>query len=226
MAGISCISKVSEPGASVNTTLVFSRHQVGNAGADERVIIGGFDAKAGQHLVAELARREIGAVGHQQMIAGGEQSRQAAGNGREARRRGDGAGTAFQLRHGGFQVHGRGCAEAPVVHHVELVADLFLQLRHRFRQDRGATVNRRVDRAVEVARMPAGVDDAGILVHDFVVTPVYSSGRRCAGTWGAILPTGARDFHPLASPCSDGGGRKVVAGLCALQNNPKFLRLE
>ena len=60
-AGMSCISKVCEPGASVNTTLVFGFISCGDAGPDERIVIGGLDAEARQHRVAEIARRAIDA---------------------------------------------------------------------------------------------------------------------------------------------------------------------
>ena len=44
--------------------------EAGDVAGNERVIIGGFDPVARQHLVADAARRLIGAVDHQQMIAG------------------------------------------------------------------------------------------------------------------------------------------------------------
>ena len=57
IAGMSCISKVSEPGASVNTARVFGLQQRGDAGADQRIVVGRLDAEALEHGVAEIAGR-------------------------------------------------------------------------------------------------------------------------------------------------------------------------
>jgi hypothetical protein len=46
IAGMSCISKVCEPGASVQTALVFGLNSIGDAGAGCRIVIGDLDAVA------------------------------------------------------------------------------------------------------------------------------------------------------------------------------------
>ena len=70
MAGMSCISsdlrarRLGEHGLGVGPD------QLGDAGADRGIVIGRLDAHALQRHVGEVARREIGGIGHQQMIAG------------------------------------------------------------------------------------------------------------------------------------------------------------
>ena len=70
MAGMSCTSSDCEPGDSTNTALVLGRISAAIPAPIERIVIGGLDAHALQRRVAEDARRLVGRVGHQQMIAG------------------------------------------------------------------------------------------------------------------------------------------------------------
>ncbi len=46
IAGMSCISKESEPGASVNTARVFGWNKARDAGADQRIVVGRLHAEA------------------------------------------------------------------------------------------------------------------------------------------------------------------------------------
>ena len=66
--------------------------QVGNAGADQGIEIGGLDAIAGQQAIAEIARRPVDVVADQKMIAGLQHREQGRGNRRQARGRKTDAG--------------------------------------------------------------------------------------------------------------------------------------
>ncbi len=57
-----------------------------DAAADQRIVVGGGDAVAFEQAVAELARRQIDAVGHQDVVAGLEHREQGERNCRKARR--------------------------------------------------------------------------------------------------------------------------------------------
>ena len=70
IAGMSCTSKLCEPGDSVNTTRVVFLMRALIPAADQRVVIGGLDAEPLQHVVAEAPRRPIDAVGDEHIVAG------------------------------------------------------------------------------------------------------------------------------------------------------------
>ena len=51
-----------------------------NTGADQRIVVGGLDAKAGEQAVAEIARRTIDVVADQQVVAGFQHRKQRRGD--------------------------------------------------------------------------------------------------------------------------------------------------
>ena len=61
--------------------------QAGDAGADQGIEIAGLDAVAGQHAVAEIARRPVDIVADQHMIAGFQHRKQGGADRRQARGR-------------------------------------------------------------------------------------------------------------------------------------------
>ena len=80
IAGTSWTSKVWVPGLSMKMARVCSPISVGDAGADHRIVIAGRDAEALEHVVAEGPGRPVGAVDHQQLVAGREHREQGAGD--------------------------------------------------------------------------------------------------------------------------------------------------
>ena len=68
IAGTSWISKLCEPGISMKITLVFGRSGFDRR-ADRGIVIGCLDPHAGEDRLAEVARRTIDRVGHENMIA-------------------------------------------------------------------------------------------------------------------------------------------------------------
>ena len=71
---------------------MFGPEQFGNAGADQRIEIGRLDAIAGQQAIAKIARRPVGVVADQEMIAGFQHREQGRGDRRQARGRKTNAG--------------------------------------------------------------------------------------------------------------------------------------
>ena len=89
--------------------------QAGDAGADQRIEIAGLDAVAGEHAVAEIARRPVGVVADQQMVAGLQHREQGGGDRGQARGRDADAGAlrAFQRHQRVLQRRGwSGCRAA------------------------------------------------------------------------------------------------------------------
>ena len=92
MAGTSGISKDCEPGASTRTARVFGLNRSAMPTADQGIEIAGLDAVAGQHAVAEIARRPVDIVADQHMIAGLQHRQQGGADRRQARGRKTDAG--------------------------------------------------------------------------------------------------------------------------------------
>ena len=72
----------------------FHQHRLGvrleqafDCSADQRIEIADLDAVAGEHAVAEIARRAVDVIGHQHMIAGAQHREQGGGDRRQPRRR-------------------------------------------------------------------------------------------------------------------------------------------
>ena len=135
--------------------LIERRIRAAMQGAHERVVIGGLDAEALEHVVAEAARRPIGAVDHQQMIARLQISHQRGRDGGQARSRGEAGVAALDGRHRLLQGEAGGRAETPIDDFAYLVAFLLLrfELIEGRRENRGGAVDRRIDRAVMVLRV-------------------------------------------------------------------------
>ena len=63
IAGMSCTSKVSDPGDSVKTSFVFGAEFALDRRARQRIVVAHLDAEARQMKVAEPARRPVDGVG-------------------------------------------------------------------------------------------------------------------------------------------------------------------
>ena len=149
-AGKSWISKVSEPGDSPTTTLVFSRIRSAMPAPDAGVVERGLDPHAPEQPAREAPRRAVGAVRHQHVVAALHEGEQ-----RRHDRRLAGAeevGPVAPLKRGDriLQREGRGRAVAAVIGLAVLArAEGGLPQRRRVLvQDRRRVVDGRVDHAV------------------------------------------------------------------------------
>ncbi len=130
-------------------------HQLGDPGTDERIVVRRLDAELGQHVVAELARRLIDAVDHENVVAGfdegedGGADRLIAGCGQRCR------GAALDLGNG--LLHSLDGRRARASVGVFLVA--VPQLLDGREEDGRAAVDRRVDEAIIVMRRAPRMDD-------------------------------------------------------------------
>ena len=131
--------------------------QLGNAGADQRIVIGGLDAEPLQLRVAERARRLIGGIGHQDMVAGRGEGKEGAGDGTEAGGDGDRPVGFLEGRDGLLQRKRRRCSIAAVINGVEAVLMTGVKIRHAVEEDGRGMVDGRIDDALMglgvVARM-------------------------------------------------------------------------
>ena len=130
-----------------------------DAGTDQRIEKIGLDAVAGEHVVAEIARRPVDIVGHQQMIAGLEHREQGGRDRRQPRGNQPDAGAlrAFQ-RHQHVLERARGRrALAPIG---ELAA-MGVQVGGGRVQHGGTVENRRIDKALLGLAVAACRDQAG-----------------------------------------------------------------
>ena len=156
IAGMSCISNDSEPGASVNTARVLGLNSARDVRAEQRVVIGRLDAEALQHRVAEIARRPIDRVRHQQMVAGLQAAHQRDRNRREPGGNQHRPGRAGEIGPGDFErIGGRRSLGA--------VGELGLALEEVLRvaiEHGRAAIDRRVHEAVLGERIAAPGDQA------------------------------------------------------------------
>ena len=153
MAGMSCTSKVCEPGNSVNTTLVFLVMSLCDRAADQWVVIGGLDAEPLQHVIAEAPRRPIDAVRDEHLVAGRHESEQRGGDGRQAGRREQRAVSAFELGDRFFERPHRRRAEPPIGE----VLIVRLERREGRKQHGRAAIDRRIDEAMLARGLAAGM---------------------------------------------------------------------
>ena len=164
IAGMSWISKVSEPGDFAIDHLGVGPDQRGDAFADQRVVIGRLDPAFLEDALAEIARRPIGAVDHQAMVAGAEQRLQRRGHRRQPRRHQHAAIAALDLRQQLFERKGAGGAVQPVTHAGERRRGaLGLPLGHVLREDRRGVIDRRIDRAEIGLRVAADMGQQRVL---------------------------------------------------------------
>ncbi len=140
-------------------------HQPGDALADQRVVIGRLDTAAGQHIVAEIARRPVHRIDHQHVVAGLQARLQRGGDRRQPGGHQHRAIAAFDRRHRFFEGKGRRRAEQAVADHVEPLAGraLGLPLGHVGRQDRRSVVDGRVDRTMMRLGMAPEMGQQGVL---------------------------------------------------------------
>ena len=130
-------------------------HQLGDVGADQRIVERRLDAEALEDAVAHFARRLIDRVGHQDVVAGLREGQQGGGDGGGTRRRQPGACAAFQRADGLLEGIGRGRA-APAVD-IALLA--LLERLERFEEHGRAAIDGRIDEAVVREGIAARVDD-------------------------------------------------------------------
>src|SRR5690349_2709626 len=84
--------------------------KVGDAGADQRVVVGGGDAEAAEQPVAQGADRSIDAVAHQDVIAAVEEGHQRDVDGGQARGQCESLLAALERRDRFLEGEGRGRA--------------------------------------------------------------------------------------------------------------------
>ena len=131
-----------------------------DAGADQRVVIGGLDAHALERAVAEGAGRPVHAVGDEDVIARTDDRQERGGDRRQpGRQQGDpGAALALERGEGAFQ-RLRGGGAAPPVLVARAVGDLVFRVR--IKQRRGV-IDGRIDKPMRKLWIAAGVDQQGV----------------------------------------------------------------
>ena len=127
-------------------------HQCGNAAADQWIVIGGRHAEPGQDLVAESARRSIGAVGDEHMLARAHHRKNRGRNRREPGRKERHARALrpLELLHRLFERFG-GRGAAPPILVARAMGEKILGAR--IEHGRGV-IDRRIDEAVVGVRVP------------------------------------------------------------------------
>ena len=128
-----------------------------DAGADQRIEIGGLDAIARQHAIAEIAGRAIGAVGHEDVVAGLKHGQQRRGDRRKAggHEAHTGAARAFQRHQRLLQCLGRGGAVPAIL----ILAAMGMQVVSGRIKDGGAPDRRWIDEAPLACGVAAGGDN-------------------------------------------------------------------
>ena len=123
--------------------------QLADALADQRIVIGRLDSAFLQNTLAEIARRPIGRVDHQAMVAGAQQGLQWRRHRRQPRRHQHAAIAAFDPRQERFEREGSRRAVQPIAHPGKgWGGALGFPLGHVFREDRRGVIDWRVDDAV------------------------------------------------------------------------------
>ncbi len=174
--------------------------QIGDPGADQGIVVGRLDPEAGEHAIAELPGRPIGAVDHQKMVAGLQEAGQ-----RLADRGLAGAGdhramAAFQ--HGDRILEREGGRHAAAaIGYPAQAARRLERCDARIEDGRGA-IDRRIDRAMVLFGRAAGGDQKRVVVHgalsgtgnevDFPVALWQEAVPRAAWTAGGLGPSFAQ----------------------------------
>jgi hypothetical protein len=131
--------------------------QPGDAAAYQRVVILDLDPHGDQTVVAKAARRRIGRIADQQMLAGLEHGNEGNDDGRQAVGRGDRLVGALQPRHGFLEGEGRGRAVAAVADRLLAeIAGSFVVLQRRV-NDGGGPENGGIDHAGVLFRSTSGM---------------------------------------------------------------------
>ena len=176
--------------------------QLVDAGADQRIEIGGLDAIAGEHAVAEIARGPVGVVADQEVVAGLQHREQGGARSRPGPRREADAGAlrAFQRHQHVLQRPGGRGAVAAVL---ELAAMGVQVLGGRI--EHGGTVDdRRIDKALLRLGVAAGRHQPG-----FGLLRVGRSGR-CEEFMRSPL---LKDFLPQPRRLAAVRRRRIGPGL-------------
>ncbi len=131
--------------------------QAGDLAADQGIVERRRHAELLEDRVAESARGAIGGIGHQQVVAGAEHGQQCERDCGKPGGRQHGSGRArdlgpglLQRRRGGRAVGAVGVALRPAA-----------QIGDVLEQHRGAAIDRRVDEAVLLERLPPSMDQPG-----------------------------------------------------------------
>ena len=159
MAGMSCTSKVWEPGNSVNTSLVFS-DQVLNAGAYAGVVIGGLDAQPLQHVVAKAARGAIDAIADEHLVTGRDEREEGGGDGGKTRGGEQRGVAALELGDRLLQRPDRGRAE-PSIGEFLVVG---FEARDARKQHGRAPIDRGIDKSVKSLWFSPGMGEPRVLL--------------------------------------------------------------
>ena len=170
-------------------------HQPGDALADQWGVIGRLDAAFLEDALAEIARRAIGAVDHQAMVAGAEQRLQRPRYCRQTGRYDHAAVAALNFSQQLFEREGGRRA-------VQAVADdakrrrraLRLPLRHVLREDRRGVVDRRVDDAEIGLGIAADMGEQRVLA--IVARPVVVFHSQVLGAFCGATEAEFRSYCP------------------------------
>ena len=175
--------------------------QSGDAGADQRIEIAGFDAIAGEQAVAEISRRAVGIVADQEMVAGFQHREQRRGDRRQARGRNTDAGALRALkRHQRLLqcLRGRGSAAAIL----ELAAVGVQIVRGRIKHGR-AVDDRRIDESLLRLGIAPGGHQRGFRLPRLRYSII--SGRFHAFVTKDLLPQPRRPFAEQTRQAADTG---------------------
>ena len=158
-------------------------HQVRDVGADAGVVEGGLDTHAREQAVREGARRPVGAVGHQDVIAALHEGEQRRHDRRLAGAEQVAAVALLQRGDGILEREGRGRAVAAVIGLAVLARAEggFLQRRRRLMQDRRRVVDGRIDHAVVRCGVAAEHREQGLVPVTPLVAAILGHGLRPRG---------------------------------------------
>ncbi len=138
--------------------------ELGDAGADQRVVVGGGDAEAAEQTVAQGAHRGVYAVAHQDVIAAGEERHQRDIDRGQAGGQRDRFLAAFERRDRLLEGKGGRRAVAPVVDMAVAVLERGFERRNAGKKHGRGVIDRRVDDAVIVRGTVARMAEQGQVV--------------------------------------------------------------
>ena len=185
MPGTSWTSKVSEPGLSMKIARVLSDSSaVELIRRRERIVIAGADPEPLQLAIAEHAGRTVGAVDHQQLVAGRQHAGQRDRHGRrpgreEARSRGAGLQLGQRLRQRPL-----GPGAVPAVAEPTILGRIAgMHLFDAFEEHRRRPRNGHIDHSAKPFLAPAALNELRVRMDRLLVAhPVEASPRAGEGT--------------------------------------------
>jgi hypothetical protein len=135
----------------------FAAHEVGDTRPDARIIIARADAHALEKPVGETARRFVGTVGDENLVARIEAAHDCNRDCRQPRRSEEGAMRAFQLRDDRLDLDGGRIARPPI----EETLLLAFEVVERFEEDGRSAIDWGVDEAELVIGHPPVMSEHG-----------------------------------------------------------------